>query len=97
MEDFVGRESKQNRVAARASGLVTAARIIGVAGLRACSACAGDYEDPERTAPEEDAAEDDADDGDSASAEGWRARNDFPVRSEHQGGGQPCGGGKQEV
>ncbi len=31
-----------------------------MAGLRACSACAGDYEDPERTAwaPDEDGGED---------------------------------------
>ena len=77
---------------------MTAARLIDVAGFRTCSACAGDYEDPERTAPEEDAAEDDADDGDSASPEGWRDRNDVPGRlDEHQEGGKPCGGGKQEV
>lgn len=35
----------------------------GVARLRACSACAGDYEDPERTAETPDEASDEGNEG----------------------------------
>jgi hypothetical protein len=43
--------------------------------LRACSGCAGDYEDPDRTAStEEDAAEEDA------AAEPGALGHDFPVQ-----------------
>jgi len=34
----------------------------GAGSLRACSACAGDYEDPERTAPPDEPAEDEDED-----------------------------------
>ena len=46
--------------------------------LRACSACAGDYEDPERSAwgEQQDERDDQEDDGEAP------ARNDFPVREE---------------
>ena len=37
-------------------------------GWRACSACAGDYEDPDRTAPPEDEPDEDAE---------WDAAEDF--------------------
>ena len=48
-------------------------------GVRACSACAGDYEDPERTASSESSEEEDAA---NASAEGGdpsRLRDEFPA------------------
>lgn len=50
------------------------------ATLRACSACAGDYEDPELTTWAEEFLErDDKDDDKDGEAP---ARDDFPVRSE---------------
>lgn len=51
--------------------------------LRACSACAGDYEDPERTAPAEEVSEDEEQAGASESAR----RDGFPVQSGPQEGG----------
>ena len=62
-------------------------RGLPVAGLRACSACAGDYEDPERSTPieaadEEHAAEDDQRIAE-ASAEAVRRsipRDEFPAQ-----------------
>jgi hypothetical protein len=50
--------------------------------LRACSACSGDYEDPERTAWE-DAADEEADEDDSpGNVLTPVAREGFPVREE---------------
>jgi hypothetical protein len=50
--------------------------------MRACSACAGDYEDPEGTARVEDQAfETGDDDGEESRAEA-REVEDFPVREE---------------
>jgi hypothetical protein len=48
--------------------------------LRACSACSGDYEDPERTASN-DAADEEADDG-AGNVLTPVARKEFPVREE---------------
>ena len=45
----------------------------------ACSACAGDYEDPERTAQVGESA--DSDEGESDDA-GGDARSEFPVKEE---------------
>ncbi len=52
-----------------------------VAGLRVCSACDGDYEDPERTAWSDDEDED-ADEASRGPAEPDAARERFPVREE---------------
>jgi hypothetical protein len=50
--------------------------------VHACSACSGDYEDPERTAWRE-AADEEADDQESAGrAPRSIAREEFPVREE---------------
>ena len=50
----------------------------GVVPLHACSACAGDYEDPERTAWDEELAERERD---RDKGEGQQlARDDFPVQ-----------------
>jgi hypothetical protein len=62
------------------------------ASLRACSACSGDYEDPERTASsdfvdrdagdQDDADENDADEGDGDQQDGVQrsaVRDEFPV------------------
>jgi hypothetical protein len=48
-------------------------------GVHACSACAGDYEDPERTVSSEAAEEEDA--GDASKEEMTRAiaREEFPA------------------
>ncbi len=50
--------------------------------IHACSACSGDYEDPERTASS-GAAEEEADDEETAGdALRSAAREEFPVREE---------------
>ena len=65
-----------NEIAARHEmlGEVYSMNSGGTKGLRACSACAGDYEDPDRTARTQDDAEDeDRDDAPSATAEEFPA------------------------
>ena len=47
--------------------------------LRACSACAGDYEDPESTAPSEIGEEEDAADASAADAKRPTPRDEFPA------------------
>jgi ribosome-binding protein aMBF1 (putative translation factor) len=51
------------------------------AGMRVCSACDGNYEDPERTAWSDDEDEE-ADQASSEQAEQGAARERFPVRAE---------------
>jgi hypothetical protein len=48
--------------------------------LSACSACRGDYEDPERTAGRDDGEEEDAVTTDADDFEQSTARERFPVR-----------------
>ncbi len=50
--------------------------------LRACSACSGDYEDPERTAWREVADEEGGDQESAGKAPRSIAREEFPVREE---------------
>jgi len=50
--------------------------------LRACSACAGDYEDPEGTAPSEIGEEEDAGDASAEDTKGSIPRNEFPALEE---------------
>ena len=51
----------------------------GIAALHACSACSGDYEDPERTAwPADEEAEDERENAEAAAA----AAEEFPAESE---------------
>ncbi len=57
------------------------------ATLRACSACAGDYEDPERTAWTEELAGRETEDEEGPT--GQLVRTDFPVQSnDKQEGGE---------
>jgi hypothetical protein len=59
---------------------MSSAPILLANALRACSACAGDYEDPERSAWVGESAEsDDEVEGDDA---GGDARREFPVKEE---------------
>jgi len=55
--------------------------VAAATGLRACSACDGDYEDPERTA-RSDNEDEGADEASSDYAEQDVARERFPVREE---------------
>ena len=48
-------------------------------GVRACSACAGDYEDPERTVSSEDAEEEDAADARAEDVTRAIPRDEFPA------------------
>jgi hypothetical protein len=48
--------------------------------LRACSACSGDYEDPERTASSEASEEEGAEDASADNTERSAPRDGFPVR-----------------
>ena len=60
---------------------MTLFRISGPSGVRACSACAGDYEDPERTPSRE--AEDEEQGTANASAQDVTQvipRDEFPAR-----------------
>ncbi|MGB2899290.1 MAG: hypothetical protein WBB89_08500 [Candidatus Acidiferrum sp.] len=65
-----GKPRRQTDAAAAPSGASCAAQRAehggAMAGVRACSACAGDYEDPDRTAwtPDEDGGEGREDDED---------------------------------
>jgi hypothetical protein len=52
------------------------------AGLQACSACSGDYEDPERTASRDAAAEEADDETSDANVRRSVDREEFPVREE---------------
>jgi hypothetical protein len=52
------------------------------AGLRACSACSGDYEDPERTAFRHAQAEEGGDEESDANARRSVHREEFPVQEE---------------
>jgi len=47
--------------------------------LRACSACSGDYEDPERTAPSEIGEEEHATDASAEDAKRRIPRDEFPA------------------
>jgi hypothetical protein len=49
---------------------------------RACSACAGDYEDPERTAPREIGDEEDAVHASAEDAKRFTPRDEFPALEE---------------
>jgi len=50
--------------------------------LRACSACSGDYEDPERTAWSGASGEEGDDEASADNAEPSMTREGFPVREE---------------
>jgi hypothetical protein len=50
--------------------------------LRACSACSGDYEDPERTAWSDASEEEDDDEASADNADASVLRTTFPVREE---------------
>jgi hypothetical protein len=68
----------------RVDGSVNSKGIQQMNSVRACSACSGDYEDPEETAwteeGEEDAGEADAGEADAENAKQPEARERFPVR-----------------
>jgi hypothetical protein len=68
----------------RVDGSVSSKGIQQMNSVRACSACSGDYEDPEESAwteeGEEDAGEPDAREADAENAEQSKARERFPVR-----------------
>jgi hypothetical protein len=50
--------------------------------IHACSACAGDYEDPEWAAARNETAEEAEDDDSGRNAQPLGARQEFPVREE---------------
>jgi hypothetical protein len=53
------------------------------ASLRACSACSGDYEDPEQTAWSDEEGDEEGDQGASAgNAEQAASREGFPAREQ---------------
>jgi len=63
----------------RVDGSVNSKSIQQKNSVRACSACSGDYEDPEETAWTEE-GEEDAGEADAENAEQPEARERFPVR-----------------
>jgi hypothetical protein len=75
-----GCKSKQKDVAEPAAAWAGGARAGSrPLALRACSACAGDYEDPDRTAWAPDDAEVDADDAQERDAARDAATEKFPA------------------
>jgi len=63
----------------RTSTTVMRRRDLAQLQLRACSACAGDYEDPESTAPSEIGEEDDAVHASAEDAKRSTPRDEFPA------------------
>jgi hypothetical protein len=63
----------------RVDGSVNSKGIQQMNSVRACSACSGDYEDPEETACTEE-GEEDAGEADAENAEQPEVRERFPVR-----------------
>jgi len=63
----------------RVDGSVNSKGIQQMNSVRACSACSGDYEDPEETAWTEE-GEEDAGEADAENVEQPEARERFPVR-----------------
>jgi len=63
----------------RVDGSVNSEGIQQMNSVRACSACLGDYEDPEETAWTEE-GEEDAGEADAENVEQPEARERFPVR-----------------
>ena len=63
----------------RVDGSVNSKGIQQMNSVRACSACSGDYEDPEETAWTEE-GEEDAGEADAENAKQSEVRERFPVR-----------------
>jgi hypothetical protein len=77
--NYFGRKGNQQDVAEPAAAAERARAGSRPLALRACSACAGDYEDPDRTAWAPDDAEVDADDGQERDAIRDAAIEKFPA------------------
>ncbi len=75
-----GRQSIPDELPKLSGGGSLRSRLVRqVDSVRACSACSGDYEDPEESVCD-DPSEEDAEEPDVENAEQPEAREEFPVR-----------------